>query len=1719
MNRLSTPHAHPERKRRSALLAAAALTITAVSFQSSASLAVPDATGVVIDDFEDGDTSDWGFFGGNLAGGGGGPASDRPYEGGFYLSTGWGGEGSTSVFYGGAFKNFPDTAQVTPPTDPWFNVWVLNQSDATVDQYTLEITIREDTDGNGWTDGAEDSFRLDTSFTSADFDDEWTLVSAPLGALTDLSTGGDGTFDGDLDEIVLVIAGVDGANPSTVEVDFDQFAFSSGGPLAFGEVVFDDMEHGNPGANGWFSFNGSVGGGGITANSADLPPANSGAFSLETGWGSGGTPGFYGGFGRTNPSDISGTDHFNFWINPDGGQDYTLEINLQEDDNADDAANAPDDDEFQYNCVVGPAGPCATAGGGWQLVSIPLDDFFDDNSFFTGGNGVLDPTPAARGGNGELINALMAVIGNGSDVNFRTDYWAFTRGPLVPDLLRVVDDFESGVAPGTPCAPSVPPLNFCTFSGAGSSVALSNPATPPAPVLPAVGTPNSVLQMDVDVTSFAGFIRGFENAGNWVTQDWSTSEGFSLWFHGTGSGTSVFLDILENRNPGSTTDDAERWTVAFDDDFVGWQLLEFPFSTFTRKAIGNGAPNDGFDRFEVHGWALGTLGTGGPRTYYIDEVSVFGVSEPPALAVNFALTDNPIPEGTTGDVAVTLNRPFGAEDPAQVSVDFATELAGAIAGEEYTPTSGTLTFTNGGPTELTFPVETFDDTKFEGDERIVLRLSNPIDVELGTAQAAAVIVDDDPFDPMLLDDFEQGAFLWDSDGMVEVDVDRVELGTPAERPGQDLVENVLSVSTPNSGPGFDALKEGVIADLEAAMPAARSRASRQIKKAIDHIERSLNPAYWTNGFFLDERAGKNVFDREKKAVAELGKVRGPARGAARAAIDDLVGVDAGIAGLAFDVAVANGGDAVNIAKAQREFDRADLELRRNRADRAIEHYREAWQYSIDALRELRDDDPPGGGRFGPRPPRGGDDEDRDNAPSISLGSIGRDFPIGQDWTGTESLDFWFNGTGSGEEITVNLKDNRAPDPGPSGWSMVWSDEFDGPVGVPPNPANWGYELGDGTLNGIPGWGNSELQYYTDDPDNASTDGAGNLVITLDEADPSLGCYYGACEYESARLISKHKAEFAYGRIESRLLVPDGGNGLWPAFWSLGTDISYNPWPAAGEIDFMEYVSRLPNEIFGTVHGPGYNGGNAFGDIYDFGEPVYDDYHTFVTEWEPGKITWYVDGIQYHQAEPSDVSGPWVFEKPFYLLLNFAIGGNFGGPVDPANTYPQEYVLDYIRVYQGPDTAERFETTFTDSSTGWQQVSVPMSDFVRSADQPAGAPNDGLGLDEVWGYGFDLPYPAAGTYQFDLIRRTPFPPPTELVVTNLDDSGPGSLREALGVIADDGTITFDPGLAGGTMTLTSGQLTIDSSVTVDASAAAPVTISADGASRVLQVQAGAVVAMSDLVIRDGAAAPQGGGILNYGDLSLDRVVVTDNTENGAGPPSFDLGGGGIYNGDSSTLNLTDSTVSNNTAVNQPGGGIYGFFNATINITNSTVSGNLSGDVAGGLRSLTNSTVVNSTFSGNTSTAWHGGGIFHTDGQLTVTNSTFTGNNAPDGTASGILVATFGAPANATLTNNVLEGNGGAFACAIEGGGAATITSSGSNVISDGSCNPIGSDQSFTDALLGPLADNGGPTLTHALGAGSPAIDAADAGACPATDQRGVARPQGSSCDVGAFELVP
>jgi beta-glucanase (GH16 family) len=251
-------------------------------------------------------------------------------------------------------------------------------------------------------------------------------------------------------------------------------------------------------------------------------------------------------------------------------------------------------------------------------------------------------------------------------------------------------------------------------------------------------------------------------------------------------------------------------------------------------------------------------------------------------------------------------------------------------------------------------------------------------------------------------------------------------------------------------------------------------------------------------------------------------------------------------------------------------------------------------------------------------------------------------------------------------------------PGP-----VWSDEFDGPAGTPADSATWSYEQGGS------GWGNDELQHYVDGPDAAFHDGAGHLVVEAREVDPTtteLGCWYGGCAFTSARLVSAQKQEVQYGRIETRLLLPEGA-GIWPAVWMLGSDIGEVGWPQSGEIDVMEFVGHAPDEIFGTIHGPGYSGGEAFGGVRDLGRPAPGDWHVAAIEWTPGRIVWEVDDVVYHEATPDDVApDAWVFDHPFFFVINLAVGGNFGGPLGEGVRFPQRLTVDYLRVYQFADPA-------------------------------------------------------------------------------------------------------------------------------------------------------------------------------------------------------------------------------------------------------------------------------------------------------------------------------------------------------------------------------------------------------------------------------------------------
>lgn len=257
----------------------------------------------------------------------------------------------------------------------------------------------------------------------------------------------------------------------------------------------------------------------------------------------------------------------------------------------------------------------------------------------------------------------------------------------------------------------------------------------------------------------------------------------------------------------------------------------------------------------------------------------------------------------------------------------------------------------------------------------------------------------------------------------------------------------------------------------------------------------------------------------------------------------------------------------------------------------------------------------------------------------------------------------------------------APAPVPSNkWTLVWSDEFDDAAGTAPKAANWNYDLGNKEADG---WGNHELEYYTSSARNAQTDGSGMLVITAEKASNPGPCWNGKpCEYTSARIHTNGKVGFTYGKVEARMKLPAGA-GIWPAFWALGTDLATAGWPKSGEIDIMEFVGKTPNTVYGTLHGPGYSGAQGINKPYDLGTAVSGDFHTYTIIKRANEIIWQVDGKDYHRLTPASLpaGGSWVFEKPYFVILNLAVGGDWPGSPDAATVFPAQMKVDWVRIYK------------------------------------------------------------------------------------------------------------------------------------------------------------------------------------------------------------------------------------------------------------------------------------------------------------------------------------------------------------------------------------------------------------------------------------------------------
>ena len=260
--------------------------------------------------------------------------------------------------------------------------------------------------------------------------------------------------------------------------------------------------------------------------------------------------------------------------------------------------------------------------------------------------------------------------------------------------------------------------------------------------------------------------------------------------------------------------------------------------------------------------------------------------------------------------------------------------------------------------------------------------------------------------------------------------------------------------------------------------------------------------------------------------------------------------------------------------------------------------------------------------------------------------------------------------------TIAAAQTTTPPPSRPGWTVTWSDEFNAPDGSPVDTSKWVLEAGGN------GWGNEELEYYTPRPANAFQQG-GNLVIKA-ILEKHTGTDGVTRDYTSARLKTQGKFSQKYGRFEARIKIPRG-QGIWPAFWMMGDGIAKLGWPKCGEIDVMENIGTEPTLVHGTIHGPGYSGDKGISAPFSLPDNDHfaDDFHIYAVEWEPKAIRFYVDDHLYATRTPAELpkGTKWVYDHPFFMLLNVAVGGSWPGNPDATSQFPQTMLVDYVRVYK------------------------------------------------------------------------------------------------------------------------------------------------------------------------------------------------------------------------------------------------------------------------------------------------------------------------------------------------------------------------------------------------------------------------------------------------------
>lgn len=838
------------------------------------------------------------------------------------------------------------------------------------------------------------------------------------------------------------------------------------------------------------------------------------------------------------------------------------------------------------------------------------------------------------------------------------------------------------------------------------------------------GAESTVLEINYDIGAWGGFTHALTDGASWLSADWSAYNAVRFWLYGNNTGGNVQVEIFDNRNPNITGDSAERWYYRIADDYEGWTEHTIEFRSFQRRTDWQpgGAPDDGLGLDEVSGLAFGFPAGAGAQTAYLDDVQLVRLDVQPLMLDDFELAElfsgkdgdnNDIGYVTWGDTADNVELSLfqakrGGQESTALNISYEIAAWGGFThvfndgenwvGQDWRDYNAISFAFLGNNTGGAIQIELFDnrnpDLAGDSAERWFYRFEDDaygwrlIEIPFVEFQRRSDWQPEGaPDDGLGLDAVSAYAFglpAGISGGFAIIDDVQLAL-----MPGVSLPESAAQAEEAAEARAAEpallpavTLNEALLAPIPYAEPvlvtdfeAGLQYVSQADGAAVGYVpwgDSTANAIIGTSQILpftelaLPEAAAPNQILRVDYNIGAWGGFNHAFSDGANWLSMDWSGHNA----LQFWLHGNNTGRVIQIEI----FDNRRMDSNADSAERFFYHLLddyEGWQqYTIPfAFFQRRTDWQPGGAP-----------DDGFNLDAVWGYAFGFPAGVGARTAYLDQVmivvvdDPTAVQVGAGEMVTeVEVDESIGWDT--REWALLWSDEFDAEAGAPISSESWTCEIGGH------GWGNNEMEYYTDRTENVSHDGAGNLVITArEETLEGSSCHYGECLYTSARCITQDKVEFTYGRVEARIDIPNG-QGIWPAFWMLGANFPEIGWPLSGEIDILENVGEK-NVVYGTLHGPGYSGGSGIGGAYRADANLDEGFHVYAIDWDEYVIRWYVDGELANLVSINALDGKqWVYDHDFFLLLNLAVGGYWPGYPDETTEFPQEMIVDYVRVYQ------------------------------------------------------------------------------------------------------------------------------------------------------------------------------------------------------------------------------------------------------------------------------------------------------------------------------------------------------------------------------------------------------------------------------------------------------